>query len=139
METNDSRLVRVPKKEFVRVLAGIMDSATDPDAAKEDETSMLNSDTKRAHVRVGPTPRHAAARLAAAEAERNSNMRNGSVRVKRDSFFYLQNALERRAREREGLVVEPVHSKKSPKVRFQHRQGSPRKSRVYYDSVMDAT
>jgi len=90
MENNDSRLLHVPKKEFVRVLSGIINSSKSKADGGEDLRAIVEQNRQ-----IAETPRAAAARRAAASSR---TFRLGKE-TKRDSFYYLQKTLERRAAE----------------------------------------
>jgi len=114
-EANESRLVYIPKKEFIKVMAGILNgSAGEADAAgdaregeeEEEEDEDLVMQDARAPQPLPPTPRAAANRRAKQELGTRLRSYTDGKRVKHDSFYFLQKSLEARAaaaREGSGL------------------------------------
>lgn len=103
MESNDSRLLNVPKKEFVRVIRGIIDQSTEAVKTGESfpgEASGNNLDALAVERQklINATPRSAAV-MRAMEKENELRLRRGGG-IKRDSFYFLQLTLERREREK---------------------------------------
>ena len=113
MENNDSRLVYVPRKEFLRVLVDIVnggssepgarredepgddvDGADDNDAAFQDARPPLSSSSQQRPLQ---SPRAAALQRAKLSGPSNRGY-NGGKHPKRDSFFFLQRSLEERER-----------------------------------------
>jgi hypothetical protein len=101
MENNESRLLNIPKQEFVRVLRSIISDSEDSNV---DDTVVgeYNGELRRREVRSGTrsseTPRSAAIRkLAVMNTERMRQ--KGRIEVKRDSFYFLQKTLELRDEE----------------------------------------
>lgn len=102
MENNDSRLLNIPKQEFIRVLRDIISNSEDSNV---DDTIVgeYNGELRRREVRSDgnrsrETPRSAAIRkLANMNTERMRQ--KGRIEVKRDSFYFLQKTLESRNEE----------------------------------------
>ena len=100
MESNDSRLLYIPKSEFVRVIGGIIQHSESKPASEESRNNLGALEVERQKL-VNATPRAAAAQLAM-ERENELRLRRGGG-VKRDSFYFLQQTLERREREKQQL------------------------------------
>ena len=81
-ESNDSRLVGVSKKEFIRVIGDIIKGSSESNGEDENVQEIV-------------TPRSAALRRARLNA--SSDAYGKRQQVKRDSFYFLQKTLERRA------------------------------------------
>ena len=109
MEDNSSRILYVPRSEFIRVIQGILrttENSTTDDTM--DSKSLSDVQMGLASNAFGyssgatnkiSTPRSAAVRIAL--AQRNEKIygkgsNNGLRSVKRDSFYFLQRSLERR-------------------------------------------
>lgn len=97
IESNQSRLLGISKKEFIRVLSDIINSSSsnstidgsdDGVAGKEDEGQQHNLSE-----RSNTTPRAAAFRRAVERASLHN--KKGSY-IKRDSLYFLQKSLEQR-------------------------------------------
>jgi hypothetical protein len=111
-EANESRLVYIPKKEFIKVMAGILNGGTTEggdagDAGEgEGEDEDLVIQDARAPQPLPPTPRAAANRRAKQELGTRLRSYTDGKRVTHDSFYFLQKNLEARAaaaREGSGL------------------------------------
>lgn len=87
-ETNDSRLMWIPRREFVRVIRGIIVGSSEQNGENVVEN----------YVPIKETPRSAALRRARALAPTDAYGKTQSV--KRDSFYFLQRTLESRSRSR---------------------------------------
>lgn len=79
-ENNDSRVLFVPKSEFVEVISGIIGPS---------DTSRQESGSHRADGSKLPSPQERG-------EEENTYVSARPGKVKRDSFFYLQKSLENR-------------------------------------------
>jgi len=116
MENNDSRLVYVPKREFVRVLSEIVsgpnsqqDAAVDGDPDSEDEddgTRRGESNQARARITtIDPSPSSRVTNQTQIESQlRRVNQTAHSLQgkkgyVKSDSLYFLQKSLELRESE----------------------------------------
>jgi len=104
-ENNDSRLLYVPKKEFVRVIGGIISGGNNQDQADVSQVGGgagaggRSANRPDAGIQVAETPRSTAVRRLMELAA--DKMRKGvsEKEVKHDSFYYLQLTLERREEE----------------------------------------
>lgn len=121
MESNDSRLISIPKKEFVNVLRNIMTQNNNSQGqgqgangnaplgmGEERDNNSLDAMAVQRQKSINATPRSLAAiRALEMEKENNANglsRRGGgggaSVRaIRKDSFHFLQMTLEKRERE----------------------------------------
>jgi hypothetical protein len=111
MESNDSRLLYVPKKEFLRVMVDIVDGSRDgelPDDSGRDDGGEQTVDGDL--TKVDETPRARSLRKQQ-EAARLREKRMASA-GKRDSFYFLQRSLERRANGQE----RPLPSPRTPRT-----------------------
>ena len=85
MENNDSRLVWVPKKEFVNVISGIINSSSESNGENVSDPKFNNTNTS------------------SSQKIRNEGSRpdtiysEGKKNIKHDSFYYLQKTLEGRS------------------------------------------
>ena len=116
MESNDSRIAYIPKEEFVRVLRNIIYSS---------EKSV--SDGSASVGRGEDTPRQRA-RIRLAEIS-NDGLRRGG-QVKRDSFFFLQQTLERRQVEVRAARVAVEKGERVDMDSFRSASFSPRDDNI---------
>lgn len=93
MENNDSRIMYIPKKEFVTVLGNIINGT-----AKSSMDTSVTSDNDR--MIDGDASATEAKKTIAALANEGIRRRNKGTSVKRDSFYYLQQTMENRDEEK---------------------------------------
>ena len=85
MENNDSRLVWVPKKEFVNVISGIINSSSESNGENVSDPKFNKTNTS------------------SSQKIRNEGSRPDTIyseckkNIKHDSFYYLQKTLEGRS------------------------------------------
>lgn len=123
MESNDSRLLGIPKSEFIRVIRNIMTSSSEAarrgEAVGEANSNGYNDQTDNnlgalaveRQKFLNATPRSAAVILAM-EKENELRMRRGAE-IKRDSFYFLQQTLEKR--EKENQLIKSGRKLSSPR------------------------
>jgi len=85
VENNDSRVIGVPKSEFIRVISGIINASN----AEEGGKSRAGGGEDEIIMGQGSDP----TRL---KMERDAARTRKGERVKRDSFFFMQRAIEQR-------------------------------------------
>lgn len=123
MENNDSRLLYIPKQEFLTVISGIIITSNNA-LKRNDNLESINIDGNFSNISnnrsksnrrnlvdstrsavLSPSPRTLVARRSVGRRNidgtmvynKNENsIRGGVVQVKRDSFYFLQKSLEQR-------------------------------------------
>lgn len=98
IENNDSRITGIPKKEFIRVIGGIISGSYNRDSdlrqeVEEDQDYLINN---RSNV-INDTPRTMATKIA--QNTQNINIRQRNKGKKRDSLYFLQKSMEARENE----------------------------------------
>jgi membrane-associated phospholipid phosphatase len=93
MENNDSRILYIPKKEFVTVLGNIINGS-----AKSSVDSSVTNDNDQ--MIDGDASTIDAKKTITAIAQESIRRRNKGMSVKRDSFYYLQQTMEKRDEEK---------------------------------------
>lgn len=140
-ENNDSRLLYIPKKEFVRVIGGIINNTSTQDQSEAttggasrrggpDGDNLRSS--QDGSIRVTETPRSTAVRKLMEIAAEKLRKGDAEREVKHDSFYYLQQTLERREEEvrkaRLALLGDNNNVKKliheNAQVNFNYNNGS---------------
>lgn len=122
MENNDSRILNVPKKEFIRVMGDILSSgAKNNDQAKTlmSEMNEENDLTKDIGSRgINPSPRT----MLLKEAQRRQvvdGLMKRKKYVKNDSLYHLQKSIEEREKKLKNVALQSTSStnyKKSDKL-----------------------
>lgn len=86
VENNDSLVMGVPKREFVRVISDIMSGPQPKDINQEIEED--DSDRRKGNVKFGSSQE--------SEQKALRSLRRKGTQMKRDSFYYLQRHVESR-------------------------------------------
>ena len=118
MESNDSRIAYIPKEEFVRVLRNIIYS----------EKSVSDDSPGSALGRGSDSPRNQAKRRLAEIS--NDGLRHRGGHVKRDSFFFLQQTLERRQGEVRAVREAVEKGERVDMSSFRSTSFSPREDNI---------
>lgn len=119
VENNESRLLSIPKQEFIRVISGIISNSNetskkeygtdqiDPSEDYRTSTDRLKSDTRKVERfrALAQSPRTTATKKQQVSSARSSNYNNNDnddddedlfdgKNVKKDSFYFLQRSME---------------------------------------------
>jgi hypothetical protein len=110
IESNDSRLMYIPKQEFIRVLRGIAFPEDQQQQAEQQQSRQWHHEAQEGSPRSPKspmqrinTPRSLAIKQAIANASRlsaNARMRGNTKAANKDSFYFLQRTLEKREEEK---------------------------------------